>query len=818
MRSVHRCKLNNALEFYPSSGKTQNESEKRAFAPFLSADKEVLNMASRTLGSLLVVSMFAASASYAQEEAEPAAKCPVMGAVGPASARHTAAGAMSNRDWWPNQLNLSILHQNSPKGNPMGEGFNYAEEFKKLDLEAVKNDLRELMTTSQDWWPADYGHYGPLFIRMAWHSAGTYRVSDGRGGAGYGTQRFAPLSSWPDNANLDKARRLLWPIKQKYGNKISWADLMVLTGNVALESMGFKTSGFAGGREDVWEPQEDIYWGPETEWLADKRYAGDRVLENPLAAVQMGLIYVNPEGPNGNPDPLAAARDIRETFGRMAMNDEETVALIAGGHTFGKAHGAAAADNVGPDPEAAGIEEQGLGWKNKFGKGSGGDAITSGLEGAWTSTPTQWSNGYFDHLFEYEWELTKSPAGAWQWTPKEESAQGTVPDAHDKAKSHAPIMFTTDLALKMDPAYGKISKRFHENPDEFQEAFAKAWYKLTHRDMGPVTRLLGPEVPEPQLWQDPVPAVDHELIDDHDVAALKKKVLASGLTISDLVSTAWASASSFRGSDKRGGANGARIRLAPQKDWAVNEPAELAKVLPVLEKIQKEFNAAQTGGKKVSLADVIVLAGCAGVEEAAKKGGHDVRVPFTPGRTDATQEMTDAESMAFLEPKSDGFRNYQAREIDRPAEELLVDRAQLLTLSAPEMTALVGGMRVLKTNTGGGPLAELGVFTDRPEALTNDFFVNLLDMNTEWRKSPVCDHFFEGRDRASGDVKWTATRTDLVFGSNSQLRAIAEVYASEDGQQKFVDDFVAAWNKVMNLDRFDLDPALRNGTDVVALD
>jgi len=743
---------------------------------------------------------------------ESVSQCPVMGGASPASARHTAAGAMSNRDWWPNQLNLSILHQNSPKGNPMGGNFNYAEEFQKLDLDAVKKDLRELMTTSQDWWPADYGHYGPLFIRMAWHSAGTYRVADGRGGAGYGTQRFAPLNSWPDNASLDKARRLLWPIKQKYGNKISWADLMVLTGNVALESMGFQTFGFAGGREDVWEPQEDIYWGPESEWLGDKRYTGDRHLENPLAAVQMGLIYVNPEGPNGEPIVLKAAKDIRETFARMAMNDEETVALIAGGHTFGKAHGAASADNVGPDPEGASIEEQGLGWKNKFGKGNAGDTITSGLEGAWTTTPIQWSNGYFDHLFGYDWDLVKSPAGAWQWTPTDPAAKGTVPDAHDPAKSHAPIMFTTDLALRMDPDYRKIAKRFHENPDQFAEAFAKAWYKLTHRDMGPVSRLLGPDVAEPQLWQDPVPQVDHELIGEKEIAALKSKILASDLLISELVSTAWASASTFRGSDKRGGANGARIRLAPQKDWEVNDPAKTTKVLQVLEKIQQDFNRSQTGGKKVSLADLIVLAGNAAVEEAARKGGHEVKVPFSPGRTDATQEMTDVKSMAFLEPKSDGFRNYQAREIDRPAEELLIDRAQLLTLTAPEMTVLIGGLRALNTNTGSGPFAQLGVLTQRPETLTNDFFVNLLDMSTQWQKSPMCEHFFEGKDRKTGEVKWTATRVDLVFGSNSQLRAIAEVYASNDSQEKFVKDFVAAWTKVMNLDRFDLAPADRNGS------
>ncbi|MDX1969076.1 MAG: catalase/peroxidase HPI [Planctomycetaceae bacterium] len=747
---------------------------------------------------------------------EAVGKCPVMGDVAPAAARHTAAGAMSNADWWPNQLNLKILHQNSLKGNPLGADFHYAEEFQKLDLAAVKRDLRELMTTSQDWWPADYGHYGPLFIRMAWHSAGTYRVSDGRGGAGYGTQRFAPLNSWPDNANLDKARRLLWPIKQKYGNRISWADLMVLTGNVALESMGFKTFGFAGGREDVWEPQEDIYWGPESEWLGDMRYRGDRQLQNPLAAVQMGLIYVNPEGPNGKPSALEAAHDIRETFARMAMNDEETVALIAGGHTFGKAHGAASADNVGPAPEGAGIEQQGLGWKNKFGKGNAGDTITSGLEGAWSTTPTQWSNSYFDNLFGYDWDLVKSPAGAWQWTPTDPAAKGTVPDAHDKSKSHAPMMFTTDMALRMDPVYNKISKRFHENPEEFRLAFAKAWYKLTHRDMGPVSRLLGPEVAPPQLWQDPVPTADYKRIEETEIALLKSKVLASGLSASELVSTAWASASTFRGSDKRGGANGARIRLAPQKDWAVNQPAELAKVLQTLEKIQQDFNRSQTSGKQVSLADLIVLGGCAAVEQAAKKAGHDVDVPFVPGRTDATQEMTDVESFAVLEPKSDGFRNYQAREIDRPAEELLVDRAQLLTLSAPEMTVLIGGMRVLNANSGSGPLAQLGVFTKRPGVLTNDFFVNLLDMTTEWRPSPMCEHFFEGRDRRTGEAKWTASRVDLVFGSNSQLRAIAEVYASDDSREKFVNDFVAAWTKVMNLDRFDLNVSERSGSKQAA--
>jgi catalase-peroxidase len=730
-------------------------------------------------------------------------QCPVVGGAHRAtSERTTAAGGGSNADWWPNQLNLRILHQNSSLGNPMGDGFDYADEFKKLDLAALKKDINELMTTSQDWWPADYGHYGPFFIRMAWHSAGTYRVADGRGGASYGTQRFAPLNSWPDNANLDKARRLLWPIKQKYGHKISWADLMVLAGNCALESMGLQTFGFAGGRADVWEPQEDIFWGPESEWLGDKRYSGDRELQNPLAAVQMGLIYVNPEGPNAEPDPLASARDIRETFVRMAMNDEETVALIAGGHTFGKAHGAASPEgNVGPEPEGASIEEQGLGWKNEFGKGNGADTITSGLEGAWTSTPTAWSNGYFDHLFNYEWKLNKSPAGAWQWTPTDAAAQGTVPDAHDASKSHAPMMFTTDMALRMDPIYGKISKRFHENPDQFATAFAKAWYKLTHRDMGPISRCLGPEVPEPQLWQDPVPAVNHVLITDQDIAALKGRILASGLSIPQLVSTAWASASTYRGTDKRGGANGGRIRLAPQKDWEANNPAQLAKVLRTLETIQQDFNSSQSAGKKVSMADLVVLGGCAAVEAAAKKGGHEIEVPFSPGRTDATQEMTDVESMAVLEPTTDGFRNYFGHTHDRPAEELLIDRAQKLTLTAPELTVLVGGMRVLNTNTS---FPQLGVLTKRPEALTNDFFVNLLDMSTQWQKSAMCTHFFEGRDSKTGEVKWTGSSVDLVFGSNSQLRALAEVYASEESQQKFVNDFVAAWTKVMNLDRFDL--------------
>lgn len=730
----------------------------------------------------------------------PEAKCPITGAT--TSMKPTATGAMSAVDWWPERLNLQILHQNSPMCNPMGSDFNYAEEFKKLDLEALKKDIDEMMTTSQDFWPADYGNYGPLFIRMAWHSAGTYRVSDGRGGASDGTQRFAPLNSWPDNANLDKARRLLWPIKQKYGRKISWADLMVFTGNCALESMGFKTLGFAGGREDVWEPQLDVYWGPENKWLADNRYTGDRELENPLAAVQMGLIYVNPEGPNGNPDPLAAAKDIRETFGRMAMNDEETVALIAGGHTFGKAHGAGPADHVGAEPEGAPIEQQGLGWKSSHGAGKGGDAITSGLEGAWTRFPTRWSHEYFDNLFKFEWELTKSPAGAQQWTPKDKSAQGTVPDAHDPLKTHAPMMFTTDLALKMDPIYAKISKRFHENPDEFEKAFARAWYKLTHRDMGPYSRCLGPLVPEPQLWQDPVPAVNHTLINEGDIADLKGKILESGLSIPQLVSTAWASASSFRGSDMRGGANGARIRLAPQKDWEVNQPAELARVLKTLENIQAEFNSSQSGGKSVSLADLIVLGGCAAVEDAASRAGHDVQVPFLPGRTDATQEMTDAASFEPLEPKADGFRNYLSAAQDRRAEELLVDRAQLLTLTAPEMTVLVGGMRVLNTNFGN---SQHGVFTQRPGTLTNDFFVNLLDMRTEWQKSSKADGVFEARDRKTGEVKWTGTRVDLVFGSDSQLRAIAEVYASDESKAKFVHDFVAAWNKVMNLDRFDVD-------------
>ena len=725
-------------------------------------------------------------------------KCPVTGGAH----RHTAA---TNADWWPNQLNLRVLHQHSPLSDPMGKEFNYAEEFMSLDLNAVIKDLHALMTDSQDWWPADFGHYGPLFIRMAWHSAGTYRIGDGRGGAGAGQQRFAPLNSWPDNVNLDKARRLLWPIKQKYGRKISWADLMILAGNVALESMGFKTFGFGGGREDTWEPEEDIFWGPEGKWLADERYSGDRDLQNPLAAVQMGLIYVNPEGPNGKPDPIAAARDIRETFARMAMNDEETVALIAGGHTFGKTHGAGDAANVGPEPEAASIEEQGLGWKSKFGTGKGDDAIGSGLEVIWTTTPTKWSNNFFTNLFSYEWELTKSPAGAHQWRAKNGAGNGTVPDAHDPSKHHAPSMLTTDLALRFDPAYQKISLRFYEHPDQFADAFARAWFKLTHRDMGPISRYLGPLVPkEPQLWQDPVPAVDHKLIEEQDIAALKAKILKSGLSISQLVTTAWASAASFRGSDKRGGANGARIRLAPQKDWEVNQPAELAKVLRTLEAIQKDFNSSQTNGsrgKKVSLADLIVLGGCAAVEEAAKRAGHEVKIAFSPGRTDASQEQTDVHSFAVMEPIADGFRNYLRSGQPLSAEELLLDRAQLLTLTAPEMTVLVGGMRALNANFG---QAKHGVFTNRPETLTNDFFVNLVDMNTKWQASSTSEGVFEGRDRATDKIKWTGTRVDLLFGSNSQLRAIAEVYACNDSKEAFVKDFAAAWNKVMNLDRYDV--------------
>ncbi|MGA8650542.1 MAG: catalase/peroxidase HPI [Xanthobacteraceae bacterium] len=714
-------------------------------------------------------------------------KCPVV---------HT------NRDWWPNQLNLRVLHQPSTLSNPMGEAFDYAKEFKSLDLNAVIKDLHALMTDSQEWWPADFGHYGGLFIRMAWHSAGTYRIGDGRGGAGSGQQRFAPLNSWPDNASLDKARRLLWPIKQKYGRKISWADLMILAGNVALESMGFKTFGFGGGRVDAWEPSEDIFWGPEGKWLADERYTGDRDLQNPLAAVQMGLIYVNPEGPNGKPDPVAAARDIRETFARMAMNDEETVALIAGGHTFGKTHGAGDPTLVGPEPEGASIEEQGLGWKSKYGTGKGADAITGGPEVIWSQTPTKWSNNFFSNLFGYEWELTKSPAGAYQWKPKNGAGAGTVPDAYDPSKRHAPSMLTTDLALRFDPVYEKISRRFYENPDQLADAFARAWFKLTHRDMGPIVRYLGPLVPKEHLiWQDPIPAVDHPLIGEQDIVALKAKILASGLSVSELVSTAWASASTFRGSDKRGGANGARIRLAPQKDWDVNQPAQLAKVLQPLEAIQKEFNASQSGGKKVSLADLIVLGGCAAIEKAAKSAGHEVKVPFTPGRMDASQQQTDADSFAPLEQTADGFRNYLRGKQRLSPEELLVDRAQLLTLTAPEMTVLVGGLRVLGANAG---KSTHGVFTKRPEMLTNDFFVNLIDMSTQWQPSAGSEGVYEGGDQKTKEVKWTGTRVDLIFGSHSQLRALAEVYACADSKEKFVKDFVAAWTKVMNLDRFDL--------------
>jgi catalase-peroxidase len=739
------------------------------------------------------IALFNNSGHERRKQMSTEAKCPF---------NQVAGGGPTNRDWWPNQLRLDILHQHSSKSNPMGEGFNYAKEFKSLDLAAVKKDLAALMTDSQDWWPADFGHYGPLFIRMAWHSAGTYRIGDGRGGGGRGQQRFAPLNSWPDNVSLDKARRLLWPIKQKYGRKISWADLMILAGNVALETMGFKTFGFGGGRQDVWEPDQDVYWGSEGKWLEDKRYSGDRDLENPLAAVQMGLIYVNPEGPNANPDPIAASKDIRETFARMAMNDEETVALIAGGHTFGKTHGAGPASHVGLDPEAAGIEEQGLGWKNTFGTGKGGDTIGSGLEVTWSTTPTKWSNNFFSNLFGHEWELTKSPAGAHQWKPKNGAGAATVPDAHDPSKRRAPSMLTTDLSLRFDPVYEKISRRFMQNPDEFADAFARAWFKLTHRDMGPRARYLGPDVPAEELiWQDPIPAVNHKLIDAQDIASLKAKILAAGLSVSELVSTAWASASTFRGSDKRGGANGARIRLAPQKDWEANQPAQLAKVLKTLEGIQSAFNSAQSGGKKVSLADLIVLAGCAGVEQAAKNAGVKVTVPFTPGRMDASQEQTDVASFAPLEPIADGFRNYQKTRYAVSAEELLVDKAQLLTLTAPEMTVLLGGMRVLKTNFGG---SRHGVFTKRPEVLTNDFFVNLLDMGTTLKATAEDDNVFEGRDRATGALKWTGTRVDLIFGSNSQLRALAEVYGCEDSQEKFVHDFVAVWNKVMNLDRFDL--------------
>jgi catalase-peroxidase len=725
-------------------------------------------------------------------------KCPMSGSF----QKHTSVGSTANQRWWPNQLNLKILHQNSSLSDPMGGDFNYVEEFKSLDLEALKKDIEAIMTDSQDWWPADYGHYGPLFIRMAWHSAGTYRIGDGRGGAASGAQRFAPLNSWPDNVNLDKARLLLWPIKQKYGRKISWADLMILTGNCALESMGFKTFGFAGGREDIWEPDEDIFWGPEEAWLDDERYSGDRELDNPLAAVQMGLIYVNPEGPNGNPDPLAAAKDIRDTFGRMAMNDEETVALIAGGHTFGKAHGAGDAAHVGPEPEGASLEEQGLGWKSSFGSGKGVDTISSGLEGAWTTNPAKWDNNYFENLFGYEWTQVKSPAGATQWVPTDQSASDTVPDAHDPNKKHAPVMFTTDLALKMDPIYAPISKRFYENPAEFANAFAKAWYKLTHRDMGPLTKCLGSLVPtEPQLWQDPVPELTHELIGEQDIASLMSRLIESGLTISQLVTTAWASASTFRGTDNRGGANGARICLVPQKNWKVNQPTELEGVLKTLEGIQKEFNSAQSGTKMVSMADIIVLGGCAAVQAAAKSAGHSIQVPFSPGRMDALQEQTDVESFAVLEPTADGFRNFLGKGHKRSPEELLVDRAHMLTLTAPELTVLIGGMRALDTNVGS---SEVGVFTKRPGALTTDFFVNLLDMRTKWEKSTASNQIYEGRDRGTNELKWNASAVDLVFGSNSQLRAIAEVYACDDSQQSFVKDFVAAWNKVMNLDRFDL--------------
>jgi len=726
-------------------------------------------------------------------------KCPFTGGT----KRQTAGGGTSNRDWWPNQLKLDILRQNSSKSDPMGKAFNYAKEFKSLNLGAIKNDLYKLMTNSQDWWPADFGHYGPFFIRLAWHSAGTYRISDGRGGAGSGTQRFAPLNSWPDNGNLDKARLLLWPIKKKYGRKISWADLMILAGNCALESMGFKTFGFAGGREDVWEPEQDIYWGSEAEWLGDKRYTGDRELENPLGAVQMGLIYVNPEGPNGNPDPIAAAHDIRETFGRMAMNDEETVALIAGGHTFGKTHGAADPDKyVGREPAAASIAEQGLGWKNTFGTGNAGDTITSGLEGTWTTTPTQWSNNFFENLFEYEWELTKSPAGAHQWKPKGNAGEGTVPDAHDPSKKHAPIMLTTDLSLIKDPAYEKISRRFYENPEEFADAFSRAWFKLTHRDMGPISRYLGSEVPtEKLIWQDPIPAATYPLINDQDIASLKSKILSAGLSVSQLVSTAWASASTFRGSDKRGGANGARIRLAPQKDWEVNNPKELSKVLEALECIQEGFNTAQTNGKMVSMADLIVLGGCAAIELAAKNGGYSVTVPFSPGRSDASQDQTDIESFAVLEPVADGFRNYLKGSHLASAEELLVDKAQLLTLTPPEMTVLIGGMRVLNTNFD---QSKHGVFTNNRETLNNDFFIHLIDFGTSWKAKSKDESVFDGLDRKTGHLKWTGTRVDLIFGSNSELRALAEVYACEDAQEQFIHDFVAVWSKVMNLDRFDL--------------
>ncbi len=758
------------------------------------------------LAALTLSSLLGTHDSFAQNSPHGGSgdisQCPVMGKHTPEN-RSTTAGAHSNQNWWPQRLNLEILHQNSAKSNPLDPHFDYPTEFKKLDLKALKKDLTDLMTDSQDWWPADYGHYGPFFIRMAWHSAGTYRISDGRGGASDGTQRFAPLNSWPDNVNLDKARRLLWPIKQKYGQKISWADLMILTGNVALESMGFKTLGFAGGREDVWEPQKDVYWGPETKWLGEKRYSKENELAKPLAATLMGLIYVNPEGPNGTPDPLKSAERIRETFGRMSMNDEETVALIAGGHTFGKAHGAAKPDgHVGPDPEGAGLAVQGLGWINTFGKGNAEDTISSGLEGAWTSAPARWSHMYFSNLFAYDWELTKSPAGHKQWAPKDGAGQGTVPDAHDPEKSHAPMMFTTDLALKLDPIYEKISRHFFENPKEFEKAFARVWFKLTHRDMGPISRYLGPEVPKEQMiWQDPIPALDHPLVDEGDVSELKKALLRSGLTPSELISTAWASASTFRGSDLRGGANGARIRLSPQKDWKVNQPEQLAKVLKALENIQQEFNTKQKGGKKISLADLIVLGGSAALEQAAEKGGHSIEVPFTPGRMDASAEMTDSEAFAFLEPKNDGFRNYLGGTLDRPGPESLLDRAQLLDLTAPEMTVLIGGMRVLGTTVGH---PDLGVLTHQRGVLTNDFFKNLLSMETTWNISPHCEHFYEGKDRKTGKTQWMATSVDLVFGSNSQLRGIAETYASDDANEKFIKDFVSAWTKVMNLDRFDL--------------
>ncbi len=752
--------------------------------------------------ALFPTMLFAQPGAADSAESHALGQCPVMGQHASPN-RSTVASALSNKDWWPNSLNLQILHQNSTKANPLAASFDYAEEFAKLDYAALKTDLEELMTDSQEWWPADYGHYGPFFIRLAWHSAGTYRQHDGRGGASDGTQRFAPLNSWPDNGNLDKARRLLWPIKQKYGQKISWADLMILAGNVGLESMGFKTLGFAAGRADVWEPQQDVYWGPEKKWLTTKRRSEEGELEKPLAATLMGLIYVNPEGPEGKPDVLESAKRIRETFGRMAMNDEETVALIAGGHTFGKAHGAASPEgNVGPEPEGSPLENQDLGWISKFGKGHSEDTITSGLEGAWTSAPARWSHMYFSNLFAYEWELTKSPAGHKQWQPKDGAGQGTVPDSHDPKKSHAPMMFTTDLALREDPIYGEISQRFLANPKQFEEAFARAWFKLTHRDMGPLARYLGPEVPAEQLiWQDPLPARDYDLVDGEDIKELKKQLLDSGLTSSQLISTAWASAASFRGSDLRGGANGARLRLAPQKDWAVNQPEQLAQVISTLESIQSNFNEAQSGGKKISLADLIVLGGSAALEAAAAAGGHEIEVPFSPGRTDATAEMTDVDSFALLEPENDGFRNYLGKDLDRPAPENLLDRAQLLTLTAPEMTVLVGGMRVLGTNSGH---PDLGVLTERSGTLSNDFFVNLLDMQTKWSISPHCEHFYEGKDRSSGETKWMATSVDLIFGSNSQLRAIAEVYASADGEQKFVADFVTAWTKVMNLDRFDL--------------